>query len=116
MLDSPEAPRCEILSDATNFWDASQLPTPATSIHDGKPKRRISQCDETPTKKPRLLVAESSNGAVDVDVDMDDVVVKRRGSRRAVFRMIGLASNGYPAEPHRMLCKSSSSYSAYLSE
>ncbi|KAG1718237.1 WD40-repeat-containing domain protein [Suillus occidentalis] len=114
MLDSPEA-RCEIFSDATNVWDASQLPTPATSIHDGKPKRRISQCDETPTKKPRLLVAESSNGAVDVDLEVDDVVVKRRGSRRAVFRMMGLASNGYPAEPHRMLLPSRNILQSFVS-
>jgi denticleless len=117
MLDSPEAPRCDIFSDATNVWDASdQLPTPATSIDDGKLKRRISQSDETPTKKPRLLIAESSNEAVDVDVEMDDIVVKRRGCRRAVFRMLGLASNDYPAEPRRMLCELNSYHFAYLSE
>lgn len=104
MLDSSEVPRCEIFSDATNVRESlhfhtSQLPTPGTPLDDEKPKRRISQSDETPTKKPRLMVAESSNDAI-------DVVVKRRGCRRTVFRMLDLASINYPAEPHRMLCRS----------
>jgi denticleless len=115
MLDSPEALRFEIFSDTTNIRESPhfhtcQLPTPATPLDDGKPKRRISQPDETPTKKPRLLVAESSNVKIDVDIEMDDVVVKRRGCRRTVFRTLSLACNGYPAEPRRMLCMSNSHF------
>src|SRR6267154_3822062 len=115
MLDSPEAPQCEILTNTTNVRESlpfhtSQLPTP---LDDGKSKRRRSQSDETPTKRPRLMVAGSSNAAVDVDVDMEDVTAtRRRGcySRRTAFRMLGLASDGCHVGPHRLICKSYSSF------
>ncbi|KAG2370070.1 WD40-repeat-containing domain protein [Suillus spraguei] len=118
MLDSPEAPRFEIFYDATNIREnmpfyASQLSTPATPLDDGKPKRRISQFDETPTKKPRLLAAECGNDVI--DIEMDDVVVKRRGCRRTVFRTLGLASNGYLAKPHRMLLPSRNILQSFVS-
>src|SRR6266436_1105499 len=65
-----------------------------------------TQSEEIPTKRPRM-VAESGDNPVDVDVEMEEVTtVRRRGCRRTAFRMLGLASNGWPSAPHRVLCKS----------
>ncbi|OJA09931.1 hypothetical protein AZE42_04888 [Rhizopogon vesiculosus] len=117
MFNSPEAPRFEILSNTTNVreslpFHASQLPTP---LDDGKPKRRRTQSEETLTKRPRM-VAESSNNRVDVDVEMEEVTpVKRRGCRRTAFRMLGLASNGSPSGPHRVLLSSRNILQSFVS-
>ncbi|KAG1753781.1 WD40-repeat-containing domain protein [Suillus paluster] len=121
MLDSPETPRSEILSDTTNVREslhfyASQLPTPVTSLDDGKPKRRISQSDETPAKRPRLMTGESSKDTINVDVEVDDVAaVKRRGCRRVAFRTLGLDSNGYPTGSHRMFLPSRNILQSFVS-
>ncbi|KAG0705406.1 WD40-repeat-containing domain protein [Suillus ampliporus] len=119
MLDSPE--RSDIFSNTTNVreslhFHASQLPTPVTPLDDGKPKRRISHSDETPTKRPRLMAAESSKDTIDVDVEMDDVAaVKTRGCRRIAFRKLGLASNGYPTGSSRMLLPSRNILQSFVS-
>jgi hypothetical protein len=117
MLDSPEPPHTEILSNTTNVreslpFHASQL---STALDEGKPKRRRTQSEETPTKRPKMMVAGSSNEQSDVDVEMEEVtIVKRRGCRRTAFRMLGLASNGYPTGPYHILCESYS-FSLYNS-
>jgi len=81
-------------------FHASQLSTP---LDDGKPKRRRTQSEETPSKKPRMMAVQSSN---DVDAEMEEVApVKRRCCRRTAFRILDLASSGHPSVPHRVLRK-----------